>query len=124
MSLARLIDTLQSAEAEDVSILLEDTFEKIEETETPEEQQEMIAGMVTALIPALIWQKEEDEEMIFTAANIHDYFSFDYIGDLSGNEEIPEPLREEIQQYLDMPEMDKTAHDNSVRAFMSAVEAL
>lgn len=121
MSAEQLIRILNGGDADKVSDFLGDLFEKIEQEEPDPARQENVAMMVSAVIPALIWQREE-EGRDFSAAEFDDYFSLDHIAELYENADLPEELGEILAEYLESDSIE-TTHSEALKTFHVALDS-
>lgn len=111
MPLSILVNTLDNADAEELSAFLEDTFVAIEDSGVEEEWQEHTGLMLAAVVPALVWQRE-NEDARFDVATIKNHFALDNVIRLYGAPEMPEPLQETLAEYLaSLPEFDPSNYD-------------
>lgn len=119
MSLTDLIDTLENADAGDVNDFLGDVFAAIEESGIDEGLQERTGLMLAAVIPVLIWQRE-NEDATFDEDTVTELFELESIQQLALITDLPDALRENLDEYLAMPEED---HAQAVEVFLNTLEA-
>lgn len=119
MALSDLIDTLENADAGDVNDFLGDVFAAIEDSGIEEELQERTGLMLAAVIPALIWQRE-NEDMTFDEDTVIELFGLESIAQLAQITDLPDALRENLDEYLALPE---DGHADALDVFLDTIEA-
>jgi hypothetical protein len=141
MPITRLQHVLENADTAEVSDFLGNIFDAVERLKIDEVWMERTGLMLSAIMPALIWERE-NEDPDFHPERIPQHFTFDNFVRLSRYEDMPKPLRENLAEYLAqtpgyhqglydedgvrIPGMDGSAcekqHNNAVKIFFKALD--